>query len=158
MIRPTTPADVPAVLDMIRSLALYERAPDAVEATEAMLHEALFGPDPKVYAHLACTTSGEAVGFALWFVTFSTWVGRQGIWLEDLYVDPAHRGEGHGVALLQTLAAVCVERGYGRLEWNVLDWNESALRFYRSLGATALDEWTVQRLTGPALTALAAHR
>jgi GNAT superfamily N-acetyltransferase len=154
VIRPATPDDVPVILDLIRALAVYEREPDVVEATEALLAEALFGPTPAVFAHLACTSDGAVVGLALWYVTFSTWLGRHGVWLEDLFVEPSHRGEGHGLALLHSLASVCVERGYGRLEWNVLDWNEPALRFYRALGAEPLDEWTVQRLSGEALVRL----
>jgi GNAT superfamily N-acetyltransferase len=157
MIREATPDDVPDILRLIRELAVYERAPDAVEATEDLLHRALFAEQPKVFCHLACgDDTGAAVGLALWFVNFSTWLGCHGIWLEDLFVEPEHRGKGYGLDLLRTLARICVERGYGRLEWWVLDWNEPALRFYRSLGAEPMDEWTVQRLTGPALTALAA--
>jgi GNAT superfamily N-acetyltransferase len=154
VIRPATPDDVPAILQLIKELAEDERAPWAVEATEELLHSSLFGREPRVYVHIA-EQDGEAVGFALWFLNFSTWLGRHGIYLEDLYVRPQHRGHGHGLALLAELARICVERGYGRLEWWVLDWNEPAVGFYRSIGALPMDEWTVQRLTGDALAALA---
>ena len=139
---------------MIRELAEYEREPNAVVATEAMLHEALFGDSPAVFGLIA-EDEGVTVGFALWFLNFSTWLGRHGIYLEDLYVRPEHRGSGHGKALLAELASICVERGYGRFEWWVLDWNTPAIDFYRSIGAEPMDEWTVQRVTGDALVDLA---
>lgn len=154
MIRPARPADVPAIADMVRELAEYERSVEHVEADEASLAAALFGPAPAVFAHIA-EERGEAVGFALWFVNFSTWSGRHGLYLEDVYVRPAHRGGGHGRALLAELARVAVARGYRRLEWWVLDWNEPAIGFYRSLGAVPMDEWTVWRVTGDALESLA---
>jgi GNAT superfamily N-acetyltransferase len=154
-IRVAGPDDVAAIVGLIGDLADYERARHEVHVTEAMLRDALFGPSPAVFAHVA-TVDGDVVGFALWFLTFSTWLGRHGIYLEDLYVRPEHRGGGHGRALLATLAAIAVERGYGRLEWAVLDWNEPALGFYRALGAVALDEWRTHRLTGDALGRLAA--
>ena len=141
---------------MIGELAEYEREPNAVVATEAMLHEALFGDSPAVFGLIA-EDEGVTVGFALWFLNFSTWLGRHGIYLEDLYVRPQHRGSGHGKALLAELARICVERGYGRFEWWVLDWNTPAIDFYRSIGAEPMDEWTVQRVTGDALTDLAAQ-
>ncbi len=141
---------------MIRELAEYEREPNAVVATEAMLHEALFGDSPAVFGLIA-EDEGVTVGFALWFLNFSTWLGRHGIYLEDLYVRPEHRGSGHGKALLAELASICVERGYGRFEWWVLDWNTPAIDFYRSIGAEPMDEWTVQRVTADALTDLAAQ-
>jgi len=146
VIRPARPEDVPLVVDLIRELATYEREPDAVVATPALLHDALFGPSPALYGHVA-EAGGEVVGFALWFLNFSTWLGRHGIYLEDLYVRPEHRGSGHGKALLTTLVDIARERGYGRVEWAVLDWNEPAQGFYRSLGAVPMDEWTVWRLT-----------
>ncbi len=155
-IRPAQPYDVPDILAMIRELAEYEREPNAVVATEAMLHEALFGDSPAVFGLIA-EDEGVTVGFALWFLNFSTWLGRHGIYLEDLYVRPEHRGSGHGKALLAELASICVERGYGRFEWWVLDWNTPAIDFYRSIGAEPMDEWTVQRVTGDALTDLAAQ-
>lgn len=154
VIRPATPADVPVVLALIRELAQFERSLPEVVATEDLLRESLFAPTPMVFAHLA-EDRGEVVGFAVWFVNFSTWVGRHGIYLDDLYVRPAARGRGIGRRLLATLAAICVERGYDRLDWWVLDWNADAIRFYRSIGAVAMDEWTVQRLSGDALRAMA---
>jgi GNAT superfamily N-acetyltransferase len=129
-----------------------------VKATEAQLRHALFGETPRVFAHIAEHPGDDgpiAAGFALWFLNFSTWTGRHGIYLEDLYVRPELRGHGYGKALLVELARVCVEWGYGRFEWSVLDWNEPSIGFYRALGAVPLDEWTVQRLTGEALHRLA---
>lgn len=146
---------MPVLLELVHELAAYEREPDAVEATEPMLHDALFGPSPVASAHLA-VLDGEVVGFALWYVTFSTWKGRPGLWLEDLFVRETARGTGFGRALLETLAAVCVERGYPRFEWWVLDWNAPAIGFYRSLGAVPQDAWTTMRVDGDALTQLAA--
>ncbi|MFD7286888.1 GNAT family N-acetyltransferase [Streptomyces sp. NPDC059863] len=151
MIRTATPADVPVIRAMIRELAEYEKALDEARATEEQLREALFGERPAAYAHIAETEDGEPVGFALWFLNFSTWRGACGIYLEDLYVRPERRGGGHGKALLTELARICVERGYERLEWSVLDWNEPSIAFYRSLGAVPQDEWTVFRLTDGAL-------
>lgn len=156
MIRAATPADVPVIRDMIRELAEYERALEHARATEEQLHEALFGEHPAVFALMADDdATGDPVGFALWFRNFSTWTGTHGVYLEDLYVRPAARGGGHGRALLTALAQICVERGYERFEWWVLDWNEPSIGFYKSLGAEAMDEWTVFRLTGEPLHALA---
>ncbi len=154
MIRPATPGDVPTILRLIRELADYERAVDEVTATGDGLRAALFAAEPAVFAHVA-DVDGVIVGFAVWFVNFSTWLGRHGIYLEDLYVTPAMRGRGLGKALLAELAAICVRRGYGRLEWWVLDWNEPAIGFYRSIGAEPMSEWTVQRLAGQPLADLA---
>jgi GNAT superfamily N-acetyltransferase len=154
MIRPATPADVPAVLRFVRELAEYEREPDAVEATEAMLHEALFGERPAAEAVIA-EADGTPIGFALFFHNFSTWKGRSGLYLEDLYVTPAARGSGTGKALLRHLAGVALDRGCARFEWAVLDWNTPAIDFYRAMGAVAMDEWTVQRVDGDALARLA---
>ena len=155
MIRTAAPADIPEIHAMIRELAEYERALGSAVATEEMLQEALFGPAPAVFAHMAVDdATGETVGFALWFLTFSTWLGRHGIYLEDLYVRPDRRGGGHGRALLAELARIAVARGYQRVEWQVLDWNEPSIGFYKSLGAFPQDEWTVYRLTGDALTSL----
>lgn len=158
-IRPVEPGDVDAVLELVRLLAAYEREPDAVEMTAAMLHAALFADDAKLFGHVAVTTDeggGEqVVGIAVWFCNFSTWTGRTGVYLEDLFVHPEHRRRGIGAALLAELAAVCVERGYGRLEWSVLDWNAPAIDFYRSLGAVPMAEWTTFRLAGDALARLA---
>jgi GNAT superfamily N-acetyltransferase len=154
VIRPATAGDVLTMVELVRGLAAYERAADQVELTPESLEAALFGRHPAVFAHVA-ELDGEVAGFALWFVTFSTWLGRHGIYLEDLYVRPEHRGEGLGTALLAELARVCVERGYGRLEWSVLDWNAPAVDFYRAHGATPQREWTVFRLTGSPLRQLA---
>jgi GNAT superfamily N-acetyltransferase len=156
-IRPATPEDAGDVERLVRALAAYEREPDAVVASAADFAAALGGDpsgEPLVHA-LVAEVGGEVAGMALWFVTFSTWTGKHGIWLEDLYVRPEHRGLGLGRALLARLAAVAVERGYRRLEWNVLDWNAPALGFYRRLGAEPLDEWTVHRLSGAGLAELA---
>jgi GNAT superfamily N-acetyltransferase len=159
VIRPAAPADVPEILAMIRELAEYERALNEAVATEEQLREALFGPTPAIFAHMAVDDlTGEPVGFALWFLTFSTWLGRHGIYLEDLYVRPERRGGGHGRALLAELARIAVERGYGRVEWQVLDWNEPSIGFYKALGAFPQDEWTTYRLTGAALDRLGAPR
>lgn len=154
VIRPATADDVPSMVGLVRELATYERAAEEVELTPELLDAALFGDHPKVFAHVA-VVEGEVAGFALWFVSFSTWLGRHGIYLEDLYVRPEHRGEGLGKALFAELARVCVERSYGRLEWSVLDWNTPAVDFYRAHGATPQDEWTVFRVTGDSLRELA---
>jgi len=153
LIRPAVATDVPVLLELVHELADYEREPDAVEATEDLLHTALFGPARVASCHVA-VRGGEVVGCALWYVTFSTWQGRPGLWLEDLFVRPAARGTGLGKALLQALAGVCVERGYARLECGVLDWNAPAIGFYRSIGAVPQDEWTTFRVAGEALFAL----
>ena len=153
-IRAATPADVATVLRFVRELAAFEREPEAVEATEAMLAEALFGEAPAAEAVVA-EQSGEPVGFALFFPNFSTWTGRRGLYLEDLYVTPAARGCGVGRALLRHLAALAIERGCARFEWSVLDWNADAIAFYRALGAVGMEEWTVQRVSGEALARLA---
>ncbi|SDM56172.1 GNAT family N-acetyltransferase [Nonomuraea jiangxiensis] len=157
MIRPATSDDVPAILDMIRELATYEKAAHEVRATEEQLREALFGEHPAAFVHLA-EQDGEVVGFTLWFLTFSTWRGVPGIYLEDLYVRPQHRGGGHGLALMRELAAICERRGYQRLEWAVLDWNEPSIEFYEKLGAVRLDEWLKYRLTDEPLQRLAGRR
>jgi GNAT superfamily N-acetyltransferase len=154
MIRPATPADVPIILRFVRELAEYEREPDAVEATEAMLHEALFGERPAAEAVIA-EAEGTPIGFALFFHNFSTWKGRSGLYLEDLYVTPAARGSGTGKALLRHLAGIALDRGCARFEWAVLDWNTPAIDFYRAMGAVAMEEWTVQRVDGDALARLA---
>jgi GNAT superfamily N-acetyltransferase len=150
LIREATPADLPVVLDLIRELAAYEREPDAVVATEVGLFDALFGDDAFASCHVA-VLDDQVVGFALWFRNFSTWLGRPGIYLEDLFVRPAARGSGLGKALLMTLADIARERGYGRVEWSVLDWNVVAQDFYRSQGAVPMDDWTVWRLNREAL-------
>ena len=147
---------MPAILGLVRELAVYEKEPDAAEATEADFRVALFPQEgaPTAFAHVA-EVDGEIVGMALWYVTFSTWLGRSGIWLEDLYVSPERRGSGLGKALLATLAAVCAERGYGRLEWWVLRWNTPSIGFYDSVGGQPMDEWLTYRLEGQELAALA---
>lgn len=155
MIRPATPADVPVILRFVRELAVFEREPDAVHATEPMLHDALFGAQPAAEVVLA-ERDGVPAGFALFFHNFSTWTGRRGVYLEDLYVTPAARGQGVGGALLRHLAQIAVARGCARFEWSVLDWNESAIAFYRAMGAVGQEEWTVQRVSGDALARLAA--
>jgi GNAT superfamily N-acetyltransferase len=147
--------DEPGILACIQALADYEREPDAVDNTVDALAATLFGDDPCAFAHVV-DRDGEIVGIAIWFLTYSTWTGRHGIWLEDLIVLDSYRGRGYGMALIASLAAVCVDRDYTRLEWTVLDWNAPSIAFYRSLGAIAMDEWTTQRLTGDALAALAA--
>jgi GNAT superfamily N-acetyltransferase len=154
MIRSAVPADIPTILRLVRELAEFEREPDAVVATEAMLAEALFGARPAAEAVIA-EVEGEPVGFALFFHNFSTWTGRRGLYLEDLYVTPEARGRGVGKALLRHLAGLAVERGCGRFEWAVLDWNEPAIQFYDSMGAESMDEWTVRRVSGDALARLA---
>jgi GNAT superfamily N-acetyltransferase len=157
-IRRATAEDVPEIVRMVRELAEYEKAPHEAIATEEQFHQALFGPNPKVFAHVVehPTPDGRMLGgFALWFLNFSTWLGRHGIYLEDLYVRPELRGTGYGKRLLATLAQECLDNGYGRFEWWVLDWNEPALGFYRSIGAVPMDEWTVHRVTGEALARLA---
>lgn len=152
--RPATCEDVPLLLAFIRELAAYENMLDQVVATEAVLTEWLFDKQ-KAEAFFALAPDGEAVGFALYFHNFSTFLGRAGIYLEDLYVKPAHRGNGCGKAILRELAHVALARGCGRLEWACLDWNAPSIRFYRSLGAVPMDEWTTYRLAGNALAKLA---
>ena len=153
-IRTTTETDVPVILSLIRELAEYEREPNAVVATEAGLCEVLFGEKRSAEALLALE-NGEAVGFAVYFFNFSTWLGRPGLYLEDLFVRPDARGKGSGRALLGRLAQIAKERGCGRMEWAVLDWNDPAIQFYRKLGAKPMDEWTVFRLTGDGIAKLA---
>ncbi|TRW44675.1 GNAT family N-acetyltransferase [Georgenia yuyongxinii] len=154
-IRRARPDDVPAILQLVKDLAAYEREPDAVRLTEFGLHAALFGDEPAVFAHVA-EADGVIQGFALWFRNFSTWEGVHGIYLEDLYVRPEARGRGYGKALLQTLARHAVAQGYARMEWSVLDWNAPSIEFYRGLGARPQEEWSVFRLTGEALAEVGA--
>jgi len=149
-IRSATPADVPLILSLIRELAEYEREPDAVVATEGQLRDHLFGASPYAQCVMG-EIDGVVQGFALYFHNFSTWRGRPGLYLEDLFVRPSARGVGLGRALFTHLARVAVERGCARMEWAVLDWNEPAMGFYRRMGAVALSEWTVWRLTDEAL-------
>ncbi|WP_409331805.1 GNAT family N-acetyltransferase [Trujillonella humicola] len=157
-IREIRPTDVPAVVGLVRELAEYEKAAHEVRLTEDALTAALFGDSPALFGHVAVAGDGAVVGTALWFLNFSTWRGTHGIYLEDLYVQPAARGTGLGRELLRTLAEVCVQRGYDRLEWSVLDWNAPSIAFYEAAGAVPMDEWTVFRLTDDALTGFAADR
>ena len=154
MIRAATPADIPAIRQLIVELAIYEKAPDAVKATLDDLASALFGERPVAECVLA-ELDGEPVGIALFFTNFSTWTGKPGLYLEDLFVMPSARGAGLGKALLVHLAGIAVARGYSRFEWSVLDWNTPAIGFYKALGAKLMDEWTVMRVDGDALLALA---
>jgi GNAT superfamily N-acetyltransferase len=153
-IRTTTEADVPIILSLIAELAEYEREPDAVVATEPGLREVLFGANRSAEVLLALE-NGDAVGFAVYFYNFSTWLGRPGLYLEDLFVRPNVRGKGYGRALLERLAQIAQERGCGRMEWAVLDWNDPAIQFYRKLGAEPMNEWTVFRLTQEGIAKLA---
>jgi GNAT superfamily N-acetyltransferase len=153
-IEPATGSDVPVILNFIHKLAEYEKLSHMVVATEENIREHVFGAN-RVAEVLLAYWDEEPVGFALYFRNFSTFLGQAGIYLEDIFVEPAHRGKGIGKALLARLAKIAVERGYGRLEWAVLDWNIPSIEFYRSLGAVPLDEWTVYRLAGDALARLA---
>jgi GNAT superfamily N-acetyltransferase len=153
MIRPAVDGDVETLVQLIHDLAEYERSPASVEIDPDQLRAALFGDSPTVFAHVA-EEDGRILGMAIWFLNFSTWTGRSGIYLEDLYVRPEGRARGIGRALITRLAAIAHQAGYGRIDWSVLDWNEPALRFYRSLGAVPMDEWIGYRLSGEALAAL----
>ena len=155
-IRPATRADAPVIASLVRELADYEKLLDEAKATPEDFLRELESPNPVIHVLIA-EWQGEPAGFALYFFNFSTFVGRPGLYLEDLFVRPAWRGHGHGEALLRHLARIAVERGCARFEWSVLDWNEPAIAFYRKLGAVALDDWTVQRVSGDALQALAGH-
>jgi len=156
VIRPATEADIPVLLDLVAELAAYEREPDAATGTHQDYLAALFPADGEaaVFA-LVAEVDGNVAGMAIWFRTFSTWTGRHGVWLEDLYVRAAYRGHGLGAELMAALARVCLDRGYPRLEWTVLDWNTAAIEVYSHLGAEAMDEWTTRRLTGSSLIELA---
>jgi GNAT superfamily N-acetyltransferase len=149
-IRPATPEDAALLHELVTALAVYEREPDAVKASVEDLRNSLFGPGATAHA-LICEQAGQAVGFAVYFFNYSTWLGRNGLYLEDLFVRPEHRGNGAGLALLRHLAGVAVARGCGRFEWAVLDWNQPAIDFYRAAGARPMDEWTVYRMEGQAL-------
>jgi GNAT superfamily N-acetyltransferase len=153
-IRRARPGEAGLVLSLVRELAAFQKLHHEVEATEAMIDAALFGSNPQLFCEIA-EWQDEPCGFAIWFHNFSTFSGRPGIYLEDLFVRPAQRGKGIGTALLIHLAKECVENGWSRLQWSVLDWNTSAIEFYKSLGAAVLDHWSICRLDGPALTALA---
>ena len=153
-IRRARPGEAGLVLDFVRELADYEKLSHEAEATEADIAAALFGDDPRLFCAIA-EWNGEPVGFAVWFHNFSTFSGRYGIYLEDLYVRPSHRAKGLGKALLVYLAKECVDNGWPRLQWAVLDWNAPSIAFYKSLGAVMLDDWTLCRVSGPALARLA---
>ena len=154
LIRPAAPGDVDELLRLIGALAEYEKLADMAVGTPAMLREALFGARPSCEAIVA-ERGGRSVGFALYFTTFSTFLCKPGLYLEDLFVEPAHRGAGLGKALLRRLAAIAIERDCGRFEWRVLDWNDPSIRFYQSLGATLMPEWQLVRMTRPEIAALA---
>lgn len=155
MIRPATPADIPAIIQLIRALSDYEKLSDQVVVNEAQLREHLFGPRPYAEVLLAEEAS-QVVGYALFFHTYSTFLGRPSLYLEDLFVLPEHRGRGHGKGMLARLAQLAVERGCGRFEWMVLDWNTPAIQFYEALGAVVAPEWKLCRMTGDALRRFAA--
>jgi GNAT superfamily N-acetyltransferase len=153
-LRRARPGEAPLVLTLVRELAAYEKLSHEVEATEADIDVALFGDNPLLFCEIA-EWENEPVGFTVWFLNFSTFSGRPGLYLEDLFVRPTHRGKGIGKALLAHLANACVANGWSRLQWAVLDWNTPSIEFYKSLGAAMMDEWTVCRLSGEALAALA---
>ncbi len=155
MIREGKISDVQAIHDLIVELAIYEKEPDAVAASVDDIKENLFGKDPVAYCHVA-EVDGQVVGIAIWFLNYSTWLGKAGLYLEDLFVKPEFRGSGLGLQLMKTLAQLCVDRNYERFQWWVLDWNEPSINFYKSIGAEAMDEWTVYRLSGSALKSFAA--
>ena len=155
-IRRATPGDVPIILTFIRELATYEKLAHEVVATDDDMHVALFGERPVIEAVIA-TNDDEPVGYALFFPTYSTFLGKPGLYLEDLYVRPSARGLGIGRKLLEHLARITVQRGWGRFEWSVLDWNEPSITFYKKMGATPMDEWTIFRVTGQALQKLAGN-
>ncbi|GAA4015331.1 GNAT family N-acetyltransferase [Allokutzneria multivorans] len=154
-VRRIQPSDVDSVVRLVHALAEYEKAPQECHLTSEQLHASLFGAAPAVFGHVA-EVDGEVVGYCLWFLSYSTWRGTHGIYMEDLYVDPARRGSGLGKALLVELARECVSKGYQRLEWSVLKWNTPAIDFYKSVGAFPMDEWEMHRLTDAALTDFAA--
>jgi len=154
-IRSAAPEDIQVILGLIRELAIYEREADQAKATYSQIDDALFGPNQTAYCELIELDNGEIAGFAFWFKNFSTWTGTPGIYLEDLFVKLEHRGAGYGKALLIHLAKKCVDNGWSRFQWWVLDWNEPSIAFYTSLGAVAMEEWTVFRVSGEALKRLA---
>ena len=155
-IRAAREDDAPLIFDLVRELAIYEKLADTVDATADDIATALFGKEPRLFCDIA-EWNGEAAGFAVWFLNFSTFRGRHGIYLEDLFVEPEHRGKGFGKALLQTLAQRCISEGLARLERSVLDWNEPSIAFYKGLGAELMDEWTICRVSDRSLWRLAGH-
>ena len=156
-IRPALPHEGQVILDLILALAVYEKEPDAAQATLEQINSAFFCEHPAVFCDFVEDDQGKVVGFATWFLNYSTWTGTHGIYLEDLFVLPEARGNGYGKALLVHLAQICVERGYHRFQWWVLNWNQPSIEFYKSLGAYFMDEWTVMRVDGDALTKLASQ-
>ncbi|MDP1675934.1 MAG: GNAT family N-acetyltransferase [Bacteroidota bacterium] len=152
-IRYANRADIPQILQLIKDLAEYERAPHEAVATTEAIEKSLFSPIPAAFCHVA-EVDGRVIGISIWFLNYSTWLGKPGIYLEDLYVDPAYRSKGFGLAFLKELAKICLERDYERLQWWVLDWNQPSIEFYKSLGAEPMDEWTVYRMSGDALKKL----
>ena len=155
-IRVAQPADADDIHRLIYELALYEKAPEQMVATIDQINTSLFNANPVAFCHVA-EVDGKVVGIALWFLNYSTWLGKAGIYLEDLFVQPEYRGHGLGKGFMQTLAALCVERGYERFQWWVLDWNKPSIDFYQALGAVPMDEWTVFRLSGDALKKFASE-
>jgi GNAT superfamily N-acetyltransferase len=155
-IRMALPADVEDIHRLIYELAVYEKAPEEMVATIDQINTSLFNANPVAFCHVA-EVDGKIVGIALWFLNYSTWLGKAGIYLEDLFVQPEYRGHGIGKGFMQTLAALCVERGYERFQWWVLDWNKPSIDFYQALGAVPMDEWTVFRLSGDALKKFASE-
>jgi len=155
-IRPAVPSEAALIQELIYELAVFEKAPESAQATVEQISGAFFAEHPAVFCDLIEDEHQTVVGLAIWFLNYSTWTGTHGIYLEDLYIRPEARGKGYGKAVLAHLASICLERGYHRLQWWVLDWNEKAIDFYKGLGATLMDEWTVMRVDGEALTALSA--
>jgi GNAT superfamily N-acetyltransferase len=153
MIRVAVKEDGPRILQLIKDLAKYEKAPLEAKATLEQIEETIFSANPSAFCHVA-EVDGEVIGIAIWFLNYSTWLGKPGMYLEDLFVDPNYRGQGYGMAFLKTLAKICVERGYERFQWWVLDWNEPSIEFYKSIGAVPMDEWTIFRVSGEALKKL----
>ena len=153
MIRVAVKEDGPRILQLIKDLAKYEKAPLEAKATLEQIEKTIFSANPSAFCHVA-EVDGEVIGIAIWFLNYSTWLGKPGMYLEDLFVDPNYRGQGHGMAFLKTLAKICVERGYERFQWWVLDWNEPSIEFYKSIGAVPMDEWTIFRVSGEALKKL----
>lgn len=154
-IRSARPEDRDLILQLILELATYEKAGEEAKATAGQINEHFFGPQPVVFCEIVEADDGVAAGFAIWFLNYSTWQGKAGLYLEDLFIRPEHRKKGYGKAMLKHLAKKCIDNGYGRFQWWVLDWNKPAIDFYQSLGAVAMDEWTVMRVSGDALKRLA---